>query len=118
MSTLVDLTPLLIASRFGHVEIVNTLLEHGIDINEEVPRWGNALFVASEAGQLEMVNELLRKGINSNCQTKLSNLPDVARNRNPSYSNEGLGKTSLIVAVENGHLEIVKTLLNHGMVSI
>jgi len=52
------------ASRGGHREVVEILLEHGANINAEGGRHGNALYIASEGGHSEVVRVLLEHGTN------------------------------------------------------
>ncbi|OQS07769.1 serine/threonine-protein kinase TNNI3K isoform X6 [Thraustotheca clavata] len=57
---------------------------------------GTDLFDAASGGNLEQVKSLLTKGVNCN-----------------SYTNQ-VGDTSLYVAAENGHKDVVSTLINAG----
>lgn len=53
-------TPLLVAARMGHNEVIYLLLTHGFDVNRKVDGAnGNALHEAILYGKLESVNYLI-----------------------------------------------------------
>ncbi|KAL0631774.1 hypothetical protein Q9L58_009364 [Maublancomyces gigas] len=88
-------TPLYIASRDGHTEIVQALLASGAQT--EVPRDSGAtpLYAAAENGHTETVQALLASGAHT----------EAARVS---------GSTALYVAAQNGHTETVQALLASG----
>jgi ankyrin repeat protein len=88
-------TALQAASKGGHLEIVQLLLNHGADVNIRRGDSGTALQAASAIGYLEIVQLLLNHGADDNIQ------------------GEYYG-TALQAASARGHLEIVQLLLNHG----
>jgi hypothetical protein len=88
-------TPLIIASKRGHLDIVKKLLEKGADVNCKDANGKTPLIIASECGHLNIVKNLLGKGADVNCK-------------------DANGKTPLIIASECGHLNIVKNLLEKG----
>jgi ankyrin repeat protein len=59
-------TPLLIAVKNRNLELVQFLLDHGADLNQEFINGSRALAFAAEAGSLEIVKELLRRGAEIN----------------------------------------------------
>jgi ankyrin repeat protein len=87
---------LLCACIEGHREIVELLIEKGIDINQQ-DRWKfNALYKAAQMGHKEICAILISKGININ-QTDM------------------LGYNALCVASQNGHKETVELLIDKGI---
>jgi hypothetical protein len=57
-----EYTPLCIASRLGHKEVVKVLLEGGADTEAALPNGSTSLYIASENGHLEVVKLLLAAG--------------------------------------------------------
>ncbi|XP_005992019.1 protein fem-1 homolog A [Latimeria chalumnae] len=97
-------TPLLIASRYGHLEVVEYLLERcgvsvesggAVNFDGETIEGAPPLWAASAAGHLAVVHSLLRHGASVN-NTTLTN------------------STPLRAACFDGHLEIVKYLIEHN----
>jgi ankyrin repeat protein len=90
-------TPLLVAAKNGHIEVVRLLLEKGAAVNEARTTDGlTSLITAADRGHLEVVQLLLEKG--------------AAVNQARSYD----GTTALIVATEHGSMPIVRLLLLKG----
>nr|XP_033811194.1 protein fem-1 homolog A [Geotrypetes seraphini] len=96
-------TPLLIAARYGHLEVVEYLLEHcrvnvevggSVNFDGETIEGAPPLWAASAAGHLLVVCSLLQHGASVN-NTTLTN------------------STPLRAACFDGHLEIVKYLIEH-----
>ena len=89
-------TPLHAASREGHVEVVNILIQAGGDVNCK-EKWGwTPLHEASYNGHVEVVKRLIRAGGDVNEQ------------------DEEDGSTPLHDASENGHVEVITALLAAG----
>lgn len=88
-------TALIVASIFGHVDVVQTLLEKGADIDAHRKDGGTALILASIYGNYDVVKALLAKGADVNAK---------ANN----------GATALIMASDKNHLAIVNALINKG----
>ena len=95
------LTPLFVASKNNHYNVVRALLSDArTDVNVVVNS-GNALLAASESGHTEVVALLLKHtGIDAN----------MVNTRNM--------KTALIVASDEGHRDIVELLLRHTQIDV
>ncbi|XP_043909722.1 protein fem-1 homolog A-like [Protopterus annectens] len=97
-------TPLLIASRYGHIGVVEYLLEHckvsvelggSVNFDGETIEGAPPLWAASAAGHLDVVCSLLKYGASVNSTTLTNSTP-------------------LRAACFDGHLEIVKYLIEHN----
>ncbi len=84
------------ASCYGHVEIVNELINAGANIEMEDKDGWTSLMCASYYGKIKVVNELIKAGA------------DI------EAINRRYGKNSLILACKNGHIEIIKALIKSG----
>jgi ankyrin repeat protein len=90
-------TSLIIASEYGHPEIVRELCERGANVNAAMTDDGStSLMLASAMGHLEVVRELCVRGA------------DV----NAARTNDGY--TSLMLASNNGKLDVVRELCVRG----
>ncbi len=92
----VGYTPLMYASCYPSVEVVQALIKNGADLNAKDKDSKTALMIAAEYGHLEVVKALLNNGADVNAKAKNFN------------------KTPLMFAAEYGHVEVVKALLNNG----
>ena len=88
-------TALRIASKEGHVELVEMLLNNGANVNAKNSYGVTALHIASREGHTDIVAMLLEKGADVNAKS------------------DG-GYTALISASESGHTETVAMLLEKG----
>ncbi|KAJ7019611.1 ankyrin repeat-containing domain protein [Mycena alexandri] len=86
---------IIVASYYGHTEIVGILLEKGADVNAAGGFNGNSLQAAAAQGHIEIVGILLEKGANV-------------------HAAGGLYGSSLQAAAAQGHTEIVCILLENG----
>jgi serine/threonine-protein phosphatase 6 regulatory ankyrin repeat subunit B len=86
---------LVLASRYGHLDTVNLLLDRKVKVNVQNFLLNTALIYASRKGHQEIVVSLLSNGSDPNIKGQN-------------------GQTALIEASANGHLEIVEILLNEN----
>ena len=89
------MTPLIIASRNGHLALVRYLVEQGADMENTDNHLWTPLIGASDSGHLEVVRYLLEQGANRD------------------KASIG-GRTSLHCAAFYGHLETAKLLMEYG----
>ncbi|KAJ3438712.1 hypothetical protein M0812_14724 [Anaeramoeba flamelloides] len=88
-------TALILASKSGHVEIVDLLIKNGASLNLKSKANSNcALYEASKNNQFEVVDKLLQNGV------YVDTVVD--------------GWTSLLLASQNGGLELAQRLLQHN----
>ncbi len=86
------LNDLMEASRLGHIEVVQALINKGADLNAKRTDGVTALMIASDKGYKEVVQALLDKGADVNAK-------------------KTDGVTALIIASQNGHQEVVQSLI-------
>jgi len=117
-------TPLFIACKKGHINIVKYLAEHGADINketyakyilwtfdtgEEVSRGLTPLFFACQEGHENIVKYLVDHGADINKEYYVINFLEEFFNRE-----ECRGQTPLFLACQKGYENIVKYLVERG----
>ena len=85
-------SPLMVACKNGHLEIVKLLLKKGAGVNFENDRHQSALMAAAEGGNVEVVNLLLEHGA-------LANTAATGH------------ESALSLACEQGSVEVVEALL-------
>ena len=98
-----EITPLLIAAKNGHEEVVKVLLDYGADLeqtgtvntNNQVVECATALWCACNAGHMGVVKLLLKRNADVNHATRSNSTP-------------------LRAACFDGHLDIVKYLIENG----
>ena len=83
------------ASRSGHLEIVQYLTENGADVNISTNAGWTPLNIAADRGYLEIITHLIDCGAEINSQNNK-------------------GATPLFNACKNGHYEIVRILIESG----
>jgi ankyrin repeat protein len=88
-------TPLSFASQKGYLDIVNTLIANGADLNTKTDKLNMPLHLAAENGYPGIVNILIEKQLDVNAENS-----DQVR---PLY-----------YVCMNGHPEIARTLVAHG----
>jgi len=89
-------TALIEASKGGHLEVVEYLVDNGADVNVESEHGWTALLVASLDGHIEVIKYLVEKGADINHQERV-------------YYN-----TALQLASQMGRIEIVEYLIRNG----
>jgi ankyrin repeat protein len=100
------LTALLAACEQGHVDVVRILLRAGADPNQALTNESaySPLIQASIRGFVQIVDELISAGANVNYATPTGN---IEKGFIP-------GTTALLVACEQGHVDVVRILLRAG----
>jgi len=118
-------TALYLACKLGHSLVVQRLLTHdGVDVNSPDLAGRTPLYVACQNGHLEVVQLLLYFGlVNSpDLQGRTLLLSFFKRHMIPKHvdvnSPDIKGQTPFYVACQNGHLDVVQTLLGHGGVDV
>jgi len=94
-----SVTPLFYACKEGRLEAVQFLVKRGANPNRQLEDGTCPIFIACEYGQLDVVRYLIR-----------SLKVDVEVPRND-------GKTALRVASENGHVQVLRSLVVDGSAS-
>ncbi len=98
-------TAIMWAAAEGHADVVEQLIQAGANPDEQLPSGFNALFFAVRAGRSQVVDLLLRRGAEVN-QTLKAVKAAARAPRN--------GTSPLIMAIENGHLELAIQLVDAG----
>ena len=94
-----DTNALMIASNFGFNDIVNELIEKGIDINSKDINGKSAIMFAIENNKIDTINILINNNADINIQDKK-------------------GITPIMWASGNGKIEAVKLLLNKNILKL
>ncbi|BBN13271.1 hypothetical protein Mp_6g02230 [Marchantia polymorpha subsp. ruderalis] len=95
-----NLTPLMLACRDGHERIVELLVKHKADVRMRTELGWNCLHYAGRCGHFE-VSRLIIKACAEMINDRTEN------------GNLGGGRSTLMVACENGYEDVVKLLLEH-----
>lgn len=97
-------TPLIGATKYNNPEAVKLLLEHKANPNHQNQSGISALMLASEQGFFECVRNLCEGGANV----------ELAPSGKTALSMNLSGQTPLFCAAKEGHLDIVRYLLDRG----
>ncbi|XP_067660904.1 ankyrin repeat domain-containing protein 50-like [Haliotis asinina] len=90
-------TPVMVAAKYGHKEVVKLLVNHGANLLQSDKRGDNILHLVCFAGHSDIVKYILSlNSVNIN-------------------SRGWKGRTPVMVAAERGHKEVVELLVNHGV---
>ena len=118
-------TALMLAVENGHTEIVNILIKARADINTHLYNYGKtALMLAAENGYADIVNLLIEVGADVNacyCNYEWNANTFVAKDEYrrsvdipTGFDVNNVGKTALMLASGNGHIDIVNALIESG----
>jgi ankyrin repeat protein len=106
-------TPLVVASKEGHLQVLKELLEHGADIDAESFGGMTALHFACSHEHLAVVNELLSPNASNGTTTTILGKRKSLAGANIE-AKEFYGDTPLHLASMHDSLAIVKALLSGG----
>jgi ankyrin repeat protein len=109
-------TPLMTAARTGNPEAIGVLLDHGAQINAaEQWRGQTALMWAAAEGHNEAVKLLLARGALPDAKSKVFDFTQLRPKPGSVAMNFPRGGfTALLFAARQGHLPVVKTLVEAG----
>lgn len=93
-----ELSPLMVAAKHSSVEMIEYLISQGADINQKSLDEKNIMFFAALGGNLNVVQYLMNN---------YGNIFDVD-------AQDSAGRTAFISASYNGHLDVVKYLVECG----
>lgn len=121
-----------LAAEQGNSKKINTLLEHGVNINSKDKQGRTAIMIATYANYPEIVKTLIEKGADIDIQDNIKNNPflyagaegyldilklTIKAGADPSLLNR-YGGTALIPASEHGYVEVVRELLEYTDVDV
>ena len=121
-------TPLHVASRRGHVDVVRLLLEHGASAEAQDDDKCTPLLLASQFGYSEVVQCLLEHGANKEARDHKNRTPlllasydgheelacILLKHNADTEARDYRKRTSLLLASLYGHVELVRILLKHN----
>ncbi|XP_075072092.1 fibronectin type 3 and ankyrin repeat domains protein 1 isoform X2 [Mixophyes fleayi] len=88
-------SPLMVAAQRGFLRLVELLVDHGADINQENGSGKNSLMLACFAGHLDVVEYLRKQGVSWDSRDKS-------------------GCTAMHWAADGGHLKVIQWMINDG----
>ena len=124
-----NVTPLHLASKYGHVKTARMLIERGADLSAQNVHGKTPLHLASEKGQVDIARILIECGADLSAKNVHGKTPlhlaldkgqvEIARmlierGADPSAQNVH-GKTPLHLASEKGQFEIARMLIERGV---
>lgn len=120
-----DVTPLSIAAQHGHINVVNELLAHHANPDvASIPDGITPLHMAVQYGHEDVVKRLLESGANPHA-VSASDHPatpySIALQTGNAaiietlFGNQNQAQTALLVATENDHYDVIRTLLERGV---
>lgn len=98
-------TAIMWAAADGHVAVVDALINAGADFRTPLDSGFTPLFFAVREGRTDVVLRLLEAGVGIN---------DGLQTEKSAGNGPKSGTSPLLLAVENGHLELAATLLSKG----
>nr|XP_054771558.1 ankyrin-1-like [Lytechinus pictus] len=121
-------TPLYLASKFGHLDVVECLVRHGADLNKATSDGDTPLCISSTNSYLDVVECLVSSGaeVNKSAEYGWTPLHVASQNNHINIvkyliaeganidAEDDKGRSSIYLASKNGHLDIVECLVNAG----
>ena len=120
-------TPLIIAARHRHADMVEYLIEQGADVNEKGEAWYTPLFCATANGDEQIVRILLENGakiepfgshdsaLNSAAKAGHIDIVRLFLERGAHINRKGIDEaTALHNAASGGYVDLARLLIDNG----